>query len=338
MNSPRHTTRLIKTLALGIAILIAVVNVSSPFNFAANDQVKSESGLGGSATQSIVIPEGPLMTPLIYRGLKNATISATGPIVLTPGSIGPKWRTMATGAAIMLFRCSNVTVILPYVDGGNQPVIPVAFDSTSDCKLQYSTFVNVGRTNAAVCSLSNTNLTIDANTITGTATETRGMWLGNAHTGERETNLVITRNTVTKCGATGIGLLALNPIVECNTSNDNAGAGIAIGGSPPPLMATFGGTFSGNICNRNAFQGIQGDAFTAASQMPIIGCTVRGNVLDDNLHAGLYVAGCQQWTCEDNAAKGNRGGPWVVVASRYCTVNGVQFQEGATYTPPAKSP
>ena len=279
---------------------------------------------------AIHIPAGALTRPLVYAFLNNAVITASGPLTVggppPPAAPGSQSLFGAQVPLIHLLHCNNVTVQFLDIDLANQPWIGIGTEKCTGCTIKGNSIHNVGTgVCAAIFALGDKNSVWETNTIDATGAGVRGMWIGNVHSADLETSPTLARNLVTHCGATGIGVTAVDAVVRCNESSSNQGAGIAISGSPKPLVASLRGVVEANHCDGNQFHGIQLDAYTAANlnTYPIVGTIIRGNSVPNNKHTGIYVAGGSNCTIIGNWGDGNPDGLYRVTHSFYCTVDGV---------------
>lgn len=219
-------------------------------------------------------------------GFKALAVSAT-----SVATWGESWIRLTSGT-----RCGLRNL---YLDGNDFDHNIVACYQGTECFFERNTLVNGGGF-ASIFAGGNTRNRYLDNVIKDSDgfAESRGMWIGNIQTLEVETDCVIRGNFVTNTGGSGISGVQVGGVTTGNVVTDCGGSGIVVA-SDVSVVYSKGVTISGNVCKRNAFQGIQiGDPAAAGDYVENI--VASNNVCEGNANNGIFIK-----ECRDSAVTGN---------------------------------
>ncbi len=203
-------------------------------------------------------------------------------------------------ATIAMANCHSCEVDGLTINANNKAVNPIGVAYSNNVVIANNTILHSGFT-AAVYAVGNTGDTYSGNTITYSTNYSRGLWIGNCHTGEIETNPIITNNYISWMSWTAIGTMSSGATITGNTLTHNAGSGIA--------LASAGSTVCTNAMVKNNIaefnlQGIQSDCLQDSYSSTNI--TVTGNTCTYNQLSGIYAVRAINWTITNNNCNNNQ--------------------------------
>ncbi len=202
-------------------------------------------------------------------------------------------------ATIAMANCHSCEVDGLTINANNEAVNPIGVAYSANVVIANDVILHSGFT-AAVYAVGNTGDTYSGNTITYSTNYSRGLWIGNAHVGEIETNPVITNNSISWMSWTAIGTMSSGATISGNTLTYNAGSGIALASAG--YTTCTNAVVQNNIVEYNN-QGIQSDCISDSYSSTNI--TVTGNTCTYNQLSGIYAVRAINWTITGNNCNNN---------------------------------
>ena len=153
------------------------------------------------------------------RNNVRLTAAAAGDGFILTGTFNTSWTQGITSlgySAVAVKDSSNCSIDALTINGGGKAAPLIGFVEDSYVTCANNMLNNVGSANGAVVATGNSHNTYTGNTIKNTAAGTRGLWIGNCHASEVEQNPTISFNTISYCGATGIGTQSSGPLIMNN--------------------------------------------------------------------------------------------------------------------------
>jgi hypothetical protein len=235
--------------------------------------------------------------PILLYGRHGVTLDLNGAhFISTAQIVDPQL--LITGM-IVLQNCTDCIVKNGTSDSAGFSNTFVGLEFCTDCTVSGCTAQNANMGFGQFASLGGVRNSWIGNTSRNSQGTGRGFWLGGAHTGEIETDILIQGNKAINNLATGIAVGAIGARILGNLSVGNQGAGIVSDSSTNSISS--GHIVAGNACHDNLFWGWQSDVWNNTSLADV---TLQSNIFLRNKAGSALLNLCQGISYGDNIEDG----------------------------------